>query len=224
MISLEEYFGDWLKVFNQEKFYAALYKASRLYATKKVCPAQEDVFRAFELCPYSEVKVVFVGQDPYPQKDVATGILFGNRANVPEDELSPSLKIVKEAAVNFEIPHNSIIFDQTLESWAKQGILMINSSLTVEMNRVGSHSEIWRAFISSFLKNLSETNPGLIYVLFGSQAGTLRPYIQTGTVIKVPHPAYNARTETKMNPKLFTDINRELKSKYGTVIEWYQEY
>lgn len=223
-MSLEEYFGDWIRVINQKELNTVIGTMNRIYSSKKVCPAAENVFRAFDLCPYNELKVVFVGQDPYPQKDVATGILFGNRADVPEDELSPSLKVVKEAAVNFEVPHNSIIFDQTLESWAKQGILMINSALTVEMNKVGSHTMTWRPFISSLLKNISMSNPGLIYVLFGSQAGTFQPYIKTGTVIKVPHPAYNARTETKMNPELFTDINRELKSKYGTTIKWYQEY
>lgn len=221
---LEEYFGDWLWVIDENELFTVLNSIDQYYSIRKVCPAPENVFRAFELCPYDELKVVFVGQDPYPQKDVATGILFGNRADVPEDELSPSLKVVKEAAVNFEVPHNSIIFDQTLESWAKQGILMINSALTVEMNKVGSHTMTWRPFISSLLKNISMSNPGLIYVLFGSQAGTFQPYIQTGTVIKVPHPAYNARTGTKMNPKLFTDINRELKSKYGITIEWYKEY
>lgn len=223
-MSLEEYFGDWIRVINQKELNTVIGTMNRIYSSKKVCPAAENVFRAFDLCPYNELKVVFVGQDPYPQKDVATGILFGNKADVPEDELSPSLKVVKEAAVNFEVPHNSIIFDQTLESWARQGILMINSALTVEMNKVGSHTMLWRPFISSLLKNISETNPGLIYVLFGSQAGTFQPYIKTGTVIKVPHPAYNARTETKMNPELFTDINRELKSKYSTTIKWYQEY
>lgn len=223
-MSLEEYFGDWIRVINQKELNTVIGTMNRIYSSKKVCPAAENVFRAFDLCPYNELKVVFVGQDPYPQKDVATGILFGNKADVPEDELSPSLKVVKEAAVNLEVPHNSIIFDQTLESWARQGILMINSALTVEMNKVGSHTMLWRPFISSLLKNISETNPGLIYVLFGSQAGTFHPYIKTGTVIKVPHPAYNARTETKMNPELFTDINRELKSKYGTTIKWYQEY
>lgn len=72
-----------------------------------------------------------LGQDPYPQKGVATGILFGNRKEVDEDNLS-SLNVVKEAAINFEVPHYCITFDQTLESWAKQGILMINSALTVD--------------------------------------------------------------------------------------------
>ena len=223
-MSLEEYFGDWIRVINQKELNIVIDAMNRLYGSKKVCTAAENVFRAFDLCPYNELKVVFIGQDPYPQRDVATGILFGNKADVPEDELSPSLKVVKEAAVNFEVPHNSIIFDQTLESWARQGILMINSALTVEMNKVGSHTMLWRPFISSLLKNISETNPGLIYVLFGSQAATFKPYIMSGTIIKVPHPAYHARTGTKMNPQLFIDINKELKSKYGTIIEWYHEY
>lgn len=167
-----------------------------------------------------------MGQDPFPQKGVATGILFGNKEEISEDDLSPSLKIVKEAAINFEIPHNSIIFDQTLESWAKQGILMINSALTVEMNKIGSHVMLWRPFIAKFLKNLSNKEPGIIYVLFGSQAQTFTPYIniRNSIVVKTEHPAWYARTNQKMSPKLFLDINKVLKEKYGEGIEWYQEY
>lgn len=223
-MTLQEYLGNWTRVLDANEFSRVMGWLDRLYNTKLVCPAKEDVFKAFNLCPLEDLKVVFIGMDPYPQRGVATGILFGNRSEVQEEDLSSSLKIVKEACINYEIPHNSVIFDQTLESWARQGILMINSALTVEMNKVGSHTMLWRPFISSLLKNISETNPGLIYVLFGSQAGTFQPYIKTGTVIKVPHPAYNARTETKMNPELFTSINRELKSKYGITIKWYQEY
>ena len=219
-MTFEEYFGGWVRVIDTKELNKVVGQVS-LIKRDLLCPVYSDIFKAFNLCPYNNLKVVIIGQDPYPQKDVATGVLFGNKEVT---KLSPSLEIVKEACINFEVPHNSIIFDQTLESWARQGILMINSALTVEMNKVGSHTMLWRPFISSLLKNISETNPGLIYVLFGSQAGTFQPYIQTGTVIKVPHPAYNARTETKMNPELFTDINRELKSKYGTTIKWYQEY
>ena len=162
---------------------------------------------------------------PYPQRGVATGILFGNKEEVDEDNLSPSLKIVKEAVVNFEIPHNSVIFDQTLESWAKQGILMINSALTVEMNKIGSHVMLWRPFIAKLLKNLSNKEPGIIYVLFGSQAQTFMPYINRNSiVVKTEHPAWYARTNQKMSPKLFFDINKVLKEKYNKGIEWYQEY
>lgn len=223
-MALEEYFGNWLRVMNIKELNNILKIIDNLYRSRKICPSIENIFKAFELCPYEEVKVVFLGQDPYPQKNVATGILFGNKADVPESKLSPSLNIVKEAAINFEIPHNSVIFDQTLESWAKQGVLMLNSALTVEMNKVGSHTMLWRPFISSLLQDLSETNPGLIYVLFGNQAKTFRHYITSGDIVIVPHPAYNARTDTKMESSLFTNINKKLKEKYNSTIKWYLEY
>ena len=161
---------------------------------------------------------------PYPQKGEATGVLFGNRADIKE--LNPSLNIIKEAAINFEVPHYCINFDPTLESWAKQGILMINSALTVEMNKIGSHVMIWRNFISCLLKHLSQRETGLIYVLFGKQAQTFEPYInkQFNTIINMEHPAYFARTHTKMPYKLFIDLSKMTEEKYGVPIEWYKQY
>lgn len=225
-MTLDEYFGDWMKVIDRTELNNVMAKVGQEYRRKPLCPAQSDVFRAFELCPLNDLKVVMLGQDPYPQKGVATGVLFGNRKEVDEDNLSPSLNVVKEAAINFEIPHNIVIFDQTLESWAKQGILMINSALTVEMNKVGSHVMLWRPFIAKLLKNLSNKEPGIIYVLFGSQAQTFTPYIniRNSIVVKTEHPAWYARTNQKMSSKLFLDINKVLKEKYGEGIEWYQEY
>lgn len=225
-MTLDEYFGDWMKVIDRTELNNVMAKVGQEYRRKPLCPAQSDVFRAFELCPLNDLKVVMLGQDPYPQKGVATGVLFGNRKEVDEDNLSPSLNVVKEAAINFEIPHNIVVFDQTLESWAKQGILMINSALTVEMNKVGSHVMLWRPFIAKLLKNLSNKEPGIIYVLFGSQAQTFTPYIniRNSIVVKTEHPAWYARTNQKMSSKLFLDINKVLKEKYGEGIEWYQEY
>lgn len=163
---------------------------------------------------------------PYPQKGVATGILFGNNKEVTEENLSPSLQIIKEAAINFEIPHNCITFDPTLEDWAKQGILMINSALTVEMNKVGSHVMLWRPFISKLLKNLSDNNTAIVYVLFGRQAQTFKPYIngKTNHIIEIEHPAYFARTNTKMPYEVFSNVSNLVKGIYGVPIEWYKEY
>ena len=184
------------------------------------------MFKAFEVCPYDKLKVVMLSQDPYPQKGVATGILFGNKEGTRNEDLSPSLQIVKEAAINFEIPHNCIIFDPTLESWAKQGILMINSALTVEMNKIGSHVMLWRPFIASLLKKLSENKTGIIYVLFGKQAQTFKPYInkQFNTVLEENHPAYFARTGKAMPHTVFEQISKLTKEMYGMPITWYQEY
>lgn len=224
-MTLEEYFGKWMRVIDKRSLEEVLNKLGPEYQRKPICPMQNKVFRAFELCPYDELKVVMLSQDPYPQKGVATGILFGNDEEVTEENLSPSLKIVKEACINYEIPHNSIIFDQTLESWAKQGILMINSALTVEMNKVGSHVMLWRPFISSLLKNLSNTNTAIVYVLFGRQAQTFKPYIgKFNHIIEVEHPAYFARTNIKMPSELFRNVSNLVKGIYGVPIEWYQEY
>ena len=223
MSKLKEYFGDWLKVLDIGELNKVIKSLNTLYKVRKICPAQCDVFKAFTLCSLHDLKVVFIGQDPYPQKGVATGVLFGNKEGT---ELSPSLNVVKEAAINFEVPHNYIIFDQTLESWAKQGILMINSALTVEMNRIGSHVMLWKPFIASLLKNLSENDTGIIYVLFGKQAQAFKPYINKhfNTILEVEHPAYFARTGTSMPHTVFEQVSKLTKNKYGIPITWYQEY
>lgn len=225
-MKLEEYFGRWMRVIDKKELLAILSKLEVEYKRKPICPMQGDVFKAFKLCPYDDLKVVMLGQDPYPQKGVATGLLFGNKKEVDEENLSPSLQIVKEAAINLEIPHKSIIFDQTLESWAKQGILMINTALTVEMNRIGSHVMLWRPFVANLLKKLSENETGIIYVLFGKQAQTFKPYInkQFNIILEENHPAYFARTETKMSSTVFNQISKLTKDKYGIPITWYTEY
>lgn len=225
-MTLEEYFGRWMRVIDKRELESVLSKLGPEYKRKPICPAQSNVFKAFEVCPYDKLKVVMLGQDPYPQKGVATGILFGNKEGTRDEDLSPSLQIVKEAAINFEIPHNCIIFDPTLESWAKQGILMINPALTVEMNKIGSHVMLWRPFIASLLKKLSENETGIIYVLFGKQAQTFKPYInkQFNTVLEENHPAYFARTGEAMPHTVFEQISKLTKGMYGMPITWYQEY
>lgn len=225
-MTLDEYFGDWMRVIDRTELNNVMIKVGQEYRRKPLCPAQSDVFRAFEFCPIKDLKVVMLGQSPYPQKGVATGILFGNRKEVNEDNLSPSLNVVKEAVINFEVPHYCITFDQTLESWAKQGILMLNSALTVEMNKAGSHVMVWRPFIAKLLKNLSEYNTAIVYVLFGRQAQTFKPYINNmfNHIIEIEHPAYFARNGIKMPHQLFIDISNRVKGIYGVPIKWYEEY
>lgn len=223
-MSLNDYFGEWLKVFDKNEFNKVLTVLNNLYKVKLICPEQKDVFRAFNLCKYADCKVIMIGQDPYPQKGVATGVLFGNKASTKEEDLSPSLKVIKEACIDLHKPHNLITFDHTLESWAKQGILMINSALTVEMNKIGSHTLLWRPFVSKLLHNFSEINTGIIYVLFGSIAHTFKPYINKfNNIFEIEHPAYFARKGLPMPSDIFYKINQLLKDKYNYQIEWYQE-
>lgn len=223
-MTIDEYFGDWMKVLDRAETMKIM-GWLKTVNPNTLCPALPNVFRAFKLCPHKECRVVFIGQDPYPQKGVATGILFGNSKETPEDKLSPSLQVVKESAINFEIPHNIITFDQTLESWAKQGILMINSALTCEVNKIGSHVNQWRPFVSKLVKNLSYRETGLIYVLFGKQAQTLKPYIDEryNDIIEIEHPAYFARTNKIMPYSVFKQMNDMLYGRYGEKIILFNE-
>ena len=223
-MTIDEYFGDWMKVLDRKETVKIMnWLKTTDYST--LCPSIKNVFKAFKLCSYNECKVIFIGQDPFPQKGVAQGILFGNSSNTPEDKLSPSLKVVKESVINFDIPHNLITFDPTLESWAKQGILMLNSALTTEVGKVGIHTLKWRPFIGSFLKNMSEKNPGIIYVFFGSQAKSLNTYINNNNNYKlfIEHPAYYARLNKRMPSDIWYTVQKLVYNIYGTLIKWYKE-
>ena len=223
-MTIDEYFGDWMKVLDRNETMKIM-GWLRTINKETLCPNIKDVFKAFKLCPYNKCRVIFVGQDPYPQRGVAQGVLFGNSSDTPENKLSSSLQIIKESVINFEIPHNLITFDPTLESWAKQGILMLNSALTTEVGKVGIHTLKWRPFIGSFLKNMSEKNPGIIYVFFGSQAKSLNTYINNNNNYKlfIEHPAYYARLNKRMPSDIWYTIQKLVYNIYGTLIKWYKE-
>lgn len=222
-MNLQEYFKGWSNILNIKELNKVVAIINTLYSKNDITPSYNDIFKAFHLCDRENCKIIFLGQDPYPQKGVATGVLFGNKEGTTE--LSPSLEVIKEAAINYEIPHPPLKFDVTLESWAKQGILMLNSALTCELYKVGSHVMLWRPFISSFLRNLSNTETGLVYVLFGQQAQTFEPYInkEFNTIIKEQHPAFYARNNKSMSHQLFVKLDKLMISKYGKPIKWYLE-
>lgn len=213
-MTIDEYFGDWYKIIPIKELKEALSKINT-----EICPERNKVFRAFKECSYNKVKVILTAQDPYPQKGIANGLAFGN----DNEPLSPSLEVIKEACIDYTIPHYGLKFDNTLESWAKQGVLLLNSALTCEINKPGSHTMIWRPFISKFLYNLSISTPGLVYVLLGSQADSFRPYIMSNDIIRCAHPSYYARTKQKM-PNIFKEINNILLNKTCEPIEWFTEF
>lgn len=187
---------------------------------KPFCPDYNNIFKAFTFFAPKDCNMVWVGQYLYPQKGVANGILFSNKLKTLPEQLSPSLKIIKNSLLeDLQISEKDFNFDPTLESWAKQGILIINSALTVEINKIGSHTMIWRPFTKTLLKNLSEYNHNILFVLFGSQVHTFRPYIsKESTVLEVPHPAYSARTGEEF-PHIFKSINSIL-NKNNKQINW----
>lgn len=224
MVTIEEFLGKWMEVIDPKLLRSTMSKLDVEYSKNIIFPSRGKVFKAFRLCPYEDLKVVMLSQDPYPQPNVATGLLFANNKEVSERDLSPSLKIIKEAAINFEVPHNSIIFDQTLESWAKQGILLINTALTVEENKIGSHVSIWEPFMRALISNLSKRKTGIVYVLFGKQAENYRYLIDSryNYIIREYHPAYYARMGSKMPSRVFEEIRKIVEQVYKVNIKWYE--
>lgn len=221
-MTLEEYFGNWLKVIDKGCLINTTKQINALYKTHSCEPAYNNIFRAFHITPYNELKLVSLAMDPYPQHGVSTGICFANQKSVVK--LSPSLEVLKEAIIDFEVPHNLITFDPTLEEVSKQGVLLLNSALTVETNKPNSHTYLWRPFISSLLRNLSEYNPGLIYILWGNVAKSFEGFINKNNIVyKMPHPAYYARTNTRIPHKFFIDLNNVIYQHFGEKIEWYKE-
>ena len=227
-MSIEEYFGDWLKVVDVNEAEALM---KRLIPYKsQLCPQPKDIFKAFRLCSYDSLRSVIVAQDPYPDiykgRPRATGIAFANTSDTPEEDLSPSLNILKESVINYLVPHRTTIFDPSLEKWEEQGVLLLNSALSCLSGRPGSHSLLWRPFMKSLLLNLSRHKTGIVYVLMGSQAQSYELYINQkfNHIIRIRHPAWYARQKIKMPSETWQEINNILIGQNGYGIEWFKEY
>jgi uracil-DNA glycosylase len=221
-MTAEEYFGDWIKVIDEGELTRIMRWLGKINPST-LCPSKQNIFKAFRLCPLQSCRVIMIGQDPYPQEGVATGLAFAN--DIRGDEyLSASLRVIKEAAINNTLPHNSIIFDNSLESWAKQGVLLLNSALTCELNSIGSHVQVWFPFMSKLVENISKYDNGYVFMLFGNQAQSLKPFIKgSHKIIEVKHPAYYARRSELMPYSIFTDMNEYLGNQYNINIELYKE-
>lgn len=226
-MSIHEYFGDWCKVINIEEADRIL--KSLIDSGKPICPLPRDVYKAFRECPYDNLKVVMLAQDPYPDyykgKPRATGIAFANAKDTPYKDCSPSLKVLRESVIDFTKPHGIVTFDNSLEKWEKQGVLMLNTALTCERGKIGVHSLIWRKLIGDMLMGLSKINPGIVYVLMGSAAKSFKHYInrKNNFILECVHPSWYARTEIPMPPNIWRDINTILLGLNGSTIEWFEE-
>jgi uracil-DNA glycosylase len=210
----KEYFGDWFPLINLPTLTRVL---DRLSKERDFVPKHEDVFKVFTKCSFKNLKVVFLGMDPYPQRGIATGIAFGNSADTAKDKYSPSLKVIYDSLIEYseDLPYG---FDCTLESWCSQGILMLNSSLTVTVNKPGSHYLIWHKFISELLLNISTNKPDTIFVLFGNKAQSFVPFLNSCKYFNCVHPSYCAR-KNELLPNIFSEVNNILKEK-NIFIKW----
>lgn len=231
-MTIEEYFGGWSKVIDLKEAERIL---KRLTAYPIICPNLRDIFKAFHLCPYNNLRVVILGQDPYNnlkatvlngspiRVPVATGLAFANSSDTPENLFSPSLEILRESVINPSLPHGNINFDASLEKWEAQGVLLLNSALSCEVGKPGSHMLMWRPFIKTLLTNLSKYLTGIVYVLMGADAQSFEPYINTrfNHVIRIRHPSWYARQKVQMPSDIWNHINSILIGQNGYGIEWF---
>ena len=153
--------------------------------TDEIYPKGEDILKAFSLCPIEETKVVIIGQEPY-HDGTATGLAFANPTQC--EVMSPSLKVIKEE-LETSVGLIALPFNQNLEHWAKQGVLLLNTSLTVRMGNPGSHLTLWDDFTTTFLHNFSKVKTKVIYMLWGKYARAYETYINNGNhILKADHP------------------------------------
>ena len=156
---------------------------------KKIYPKREDVFKAFRLCPLERVRVVILGQDPY-HNGQATGLAFG----VAHKPIPPSLRIIhKELCAQFDYNQPIEEFDHTLEHWADQGVLLLNTCLTVEEKTPGAHAGMWDWFVVQVLRIVQEANRHTIFVLWGKHAQKFKKHIDVA-VLQSAHPAAEVYT------------------------------
>lgn len=234
-MSIVEYFGEWSKVLDLAEADRIIRKLSA--SNHIICPQVKDIFKAFKSCPLSNLRMVILSQDPYPNLKttvldgspikipVATGIAFANSTDTPQDSYSPSLEILRESIIDYSKPHRNINFDPSLEKWETQGVLLLNSALSCEVGRVGSHTLLWRPFIKSLLTNLSTYHTGIVYLLMGAVAQSFEPYInkQFNHIVRIRHPSWYARQKERMPSDIWREINNTLIALNGYGIEWYQE-
>lgn len=187
------------------------------YQTKKIYPKYEQIFRALELCSYSDTKVVILGQDPYHGDMEANGLAFSVNENV---KITPSLRnIFKELESDLNVKRNNT----NLENWAKQGILLLNTILTVEKDKPLSHSNIgWEKITRYIIEKLNEKNDSIIFVLWGKNAQIYKPLITNKKhyIIEASHPSPLSAYRGFFGSRPFSTINNILKHNNIKQIEW----
>ena len=183
-----------------------------------IFPKTENFFTAFNLTPFTEVKVVILGQDPYHGENQAHGLSFSVPAGM---KLPPSLRnIFKEIKSDLAI---NLSDTGDLSRWAKQGVLLLNSVLTVEASRAGSHrNKGWEKFTDTVIRNLNDKKESVVFVLWGSYAHSKENLIDKSKhlVLKSVHPSPLSAYRGFFGCKHFSKINEYLESKGKTAINW----
>lgn len=213
--------NDWDKILEEEykKEYFLKIKDSvrHEYKNKTIFPPAKDVFRAFRMTSYEDTRVVILGQDPYHGEGEANGLCFSVNEGI---KMPPSLNnIYKELYDDVGIKRTST----DLSCWAKSGVLLLNSVLTVEKDKPASHKKIgWEEFTDNVIKKLNEKDTPIVFILWGNFAKGKSKYItnKRHLIISSSHPSPFSVNYGFFGSKPFSKTNKFLKDNGIKEIEW----
>jgi len=216
--------GDWdrplLPLFKTEYFNNLMKYLQIAYDSGVVYPDRQNIFKAFKLCSYNKLGIVILGQDPYFTKGRATGVAFANPAETTS--LSPSLTRIRDAIEKDIYNGLALDFDPTLEKWTKQGVLLLNTALTVRQGIPDSHTKLWNPFTEYVIDYLNDRNKGLIYLLWGQVAQSYSDRIvRNGNwVYHYTHPAYAVRNSTAWECDHFSKAAQIMRTYSDVELIW----
>ncbi len=205
-------------IWESDGFKKFMHKIDSEYAEKTIYPKRENVFNALKLTPYHEVKVVIMGQDPYHGEGEAHGLSFSVQEGI---KLPPSLQnIYKELESDLGIPPATT---GDLTKWAKEGVLLLNSTLTVVKDTPNSHKDLgWALFTDYIIKVLNAREEPVVFILWGNFAKSKKAFITNPNhyVIESAHPSPFSARYGFFGSKPFSKCNAFLKSKGIKEIDW----
>ena len=214
---------NWENIIDLEKqkdYYKSLEKEiNKRYETTTVFPEKQNIFKAFYLTKLDNLKVVILGQDPYHGFGQAQGLAFSTPANIKNP---PSMQnILKE--IQSDLGKKSICEDGDLTPWAKQGVLLLNTILTVEEAKPKSHHNLgWEVFTDNIIKYISDNCEDTIFILWGSPAISKTKLIDRKKhhILTAPHPSPLSSYRGFFGCKHFSQTNNILKSLNKEAIIW----
>lgn len=214
---------DWFDVIDLEKqkdYYKSLEKEiNKRYETTTVFPQKENIFNAFSLTKLDNLKVVILGQDPYHGAGQAQGLAFSTPSNIKNP---PSMQnILKE--INDDLGKKSICEDGDLTPWAKDGVMLLNTILTVEESKPKSHHKLgWEIFTDNIIKYISDNCNEVVFLLWGSPAISKSKLIDTQKhhILSAPHPSPLSSYRGFFGCKHFSQTNEILKKIGKKEINW----